>query len=210
MMRTEDMPRCIVLFMLMATTAGCTTLKQWDYEGFSRDEWQRPEQVIRSLQIGEGEYVADLGSGSGYFTFRLGEAVSPAGKVYAVDIDEKMNQLVASRAEKEGAENVEVILARYDDPLLPESGVDLIFTCNTYHHIEERAIYFAKTRQYLHPEGRIAIIDYNGAGWLERLLGHWVEREQVEEEMKKAGYQLDHEFHFLKKQHFLVFSAEEQ
>ena len=189
--------------------AACTTLKQWDYEGFGRDRWQCPDEVVRSLEIGGGDHVADLGSGSGYFTFRLAQAVSPRGRVYAVDVDEDMNRLIRNRAGEKNAENIEVILARYDDPLLPESGVDLIFTCNTYHHIEERRDYFTMARKYLRPGGRVAIIDYDGSGWLERLLGHWVSGEEMEREMKDAGYRLEGEFHFLKKQHFLVFSAEQ-
>ena len=164
--------------------------------------------MISSLGIASGDEIADLGSGSGYFTVRFAEVVVPTGKVYAVDVDAGMNEYAAARAQEEGHRNVETILADYEDPLLPESGVDLIFTCNTYHHIEDRASYFANARRYLRPYGRVAIIDYNGKGWVERLLGHWVSRETITREMTQAGYRLHGKFDFLERQHFLVFSPQ--
>lgn len=198
---------CTALALLVTMTVGCSTLKRWGYEGFDRDEWQQPQRVISSLGIQPGDHIADLGSGSGYFTFRFAEVVAPMGTVYAVDVDADMNEYLEARAREEEQENVEVILAEYQDPLLPESSVDLIFTCNTYHHIEDRASYFAKAQRYLRPNGRVAIVDYNGKGWLEKLLGHWVSREEITSEMSKAGYRLVSEFRFLQRQHFLIFST---
>ena len=78
--------RALVPLLILAF-AGCTTLKRYAYEGFNRDKWQKPEEVIRALRIQPGQVVADLGSGSGYFTFRLARAVDPGGKVYAVDVE---------------------------------------------------------------------------------------------------------------------------
>ena len=72
-----------------------------------------------------------------------------------------MNDLVAQQAKKEGVGNIEVILAKADDPLLPSSGVDLIFTSNTYHHIDNRVSYLTNLRKYLRPNGRIAIIEFD-------------------------------------------------
>jgi len=130
------------LIVILLILSGCTTFKRFTYEGFNRDEWQYPAQVVDSLGIRQGDHIADLGSGSGYFTFSLAKAVGPTGKVYAVDVDSKMNEYLAKRVKKEGYGNIEIILAKYDDPLLPESGVDLIFICNTYHHLENRVSYF--------------------------------------------------------------------
>ena len=196
--------------LLLVVSAGCTILKLWDYEGFNRDEWQQPQRVIHSLGIQAGYHVADLGSGSGYFTLRLAEAAGPEGKVYAVDVDSSMNEYVEKRCREKGYENVEVILAKYHDPLLPKSSVELIFACNTYHHIEDRVTYFQNARKYLRRQGLVAIIDYNGRGWFERLLGHWIPRGEIEAEMMEAGYRLHREFTFLEEQHFMVFSVDMQ
>src|SRR5262245_57634918 len=155
----------LIIFMLV----GCARLKQCAYEGFARDQWQQRDRVIESLEIRPGDRVADIGSGGGYFVFALANAVGTNGRVYAVDIDQAMIDLVAQQAKKEGVGNIEVILAKPDDPLLPSSGVDLIFTSNTYHHIENRVNYLSSLRKYLRPNGRIAIIEFDRRGWLNGL-----------------------------------------
>lgn len=199
-------PLALVLIALVCV--GCNALKRTAYEGFDRNEWQHPEEVIRSLGLQPGDQVADLGSGSGYFTVRLASAVGSTGKVYAVDVDREMNDYVAQRAQEEGYNNIKVILAEYDDPLLPESGVDLIFTCNTYHHLENRVQYFTNARKYLRTNGRVAIVDFNGEGWFQKIFGHWTASEVIQKEMEEAGYVLQREFTFLPKQFFLVFSTQ--
>jgi arsenite methyltransferase len=197
--------RALVLLLTLAV-AGCTTLKRFAYEGFNRDEWQKPEEVIRALQIKPGQVIADLGSGSGYFTFRLAQAVAPGGKVYAVDIDESMNQYVTAQARERGLTNVDVILAKPDDPLLPRSGVQMIFSANTYHFLENRIAYFTNATKYLRPGGRVVIIDFSSRQWFDLLGAHYTPGDVIKREMKKAGYTLQEEFGFLSKQHLLVFS----
>lgn len=186
--------------------AGCARLKQWAYEGVGRDQWQQPEKVVAALHIKPGQIIADLGAGSGYFTFRLAKATGPAGKVYAVDIDPDMTALVAKRSKEEAATNVETILAKPDDPMLPKDGVDLIFTSNTYHHIDNRIAYFANLRKYLRPKGRVAIIDFDRRAWIEGLLRHYTPSEFIKREMEQAGYTLQDEPGFLDRQSFLIFA----
>ncbi len=192
-------------FLSALLIGGCAGLKQCAYEGLSRDEWQQPEKVIQSLQIRAGHTIADLGAGSGYFTFRLAQAAGPTGKVYAVDIDKDMTELVARKAQEGGAQNVEVILAKPADPSLSESAIDLVFTANTYHHIVDRVRYFAALRKALRPGGRIAIIDYDRRSWLTGLLKHYTPPEFIKREMEQAGYRLVREFDFLDRQSFLLF-----
>lgn len=197
----------VTVVLLAVVVAGCTTLKRCAYEGWGRDEWQRPEEVIRALGLHAGDRVADLGSGSGYFTFRLANAVGPTGHVYAVDVDESLNAYVAARAREKGVGNVSVVLARYDDPLLPDPGVDVIFTSNTYHHLEDRTAYFRNARRYLRPGGRVAILDLAGKGWFDSLFGHWTQAETIRHEMEAAGYRLAQEPAIVERQSFLIFTA---
>ena len=190
---------------------GCTAFKRWAYgEGASRDAWQQPERVIQVLAVRPGQRIADLGAGGGYFTFRLGDAVGNTGKVYAVDIDPGMIAYVQRRASEDGYRNVEVILAAPDDPRLPQDGVDLIFTCDTYHHLKDRTAYFARLKKYLRPGSRVAIIDHSGTtGLFVRLFGHFTSSSAIRSEMEAAGYTLEHEYSFLPRQNFLVFSRAE-
>ncbi|HET9915772.1 MAG TPA: class I SAM-dependent methyltransferase [Candidatus Binatia bacterium] len=195
------------LILLCCLLASCSKLKQWAYQGIDRDRWQQPENVIAALKIREGMQIADLGAGGGYFTFHLAKAAGPSGKVYAVDIDKGTNELIAERAKKDGVNNVETILATAEDPMLPNTGVDLIFTSNVYHHIDNRVTYFTNLGKYLKPGGRIAIIDFDRRAWLEGLLRHYTPSEFIKREMEQAGYKLREEPAFLDRQSFLIFAA---
>ena len=196
-----------LVVLLCCVLASCSKLKQWAYQGIDRDQWQQPDKVIAALQIREGSEIADLGAGGGYFTFYLAKATGPQGKVYAVDIDKGTNELIAERAKKDGINNVTTILATANDPLLPKSGVDLIFTSNTYHHFDNRIVYFSNLRQYLKPGGRIVIIEFDRRAWLEGLLRHYTPSEFIKREMEQAGYTLIKEPAFLDRQSFLIFAA---
>jgi predicted methyltransferase len=191
------------LLLGIALLGGCTLVKRLAYEGFCRDAWQQPERVVADLAIAPGATVADLGSGGGYFTFRLARAVGPSGRVYALDVDAGMNEHVAGEAAEQGLANVTTVLAAPDDPRLPEP-VDLVFTCNTYHHLEQRAAYFRAVRErYLAPGGRIAIVEYRPD-----VTRHSTPREAIEQELSAAGFRLVKAFDYLERQHFLVFAAE--
>jgi len=193
-----------ILFGLLL--AGCAQLKQCAYEGVNRDDWQQPQKVIAALDIQPGAVIADLGAGSGYFTFKLAEAAGPTGKIYAVDIDPDMIGLIAKAAKDKAVNNVEPILAKPDDPLLPKSGVDLIFTANTYHHLDNRVEYLTGLRRYLRPGAKIAIIELDGRSWLEGIVGHSTSSEVIKKEMGEAGYALQRELDFLDRQSFLIFA----
>jgi arsenite methyltransferase len=196
-----------ILFATVLLCAGCAGIKQCAYQGFSRDEWQQPQKVIDSLQIRAGAVVADLGAGGGYFTFRLADAVGPVGKVFAVDVDPEMTELIKGRAHKDAKTNIETILAKPADPMLPATGVDLVFTSNTYHHIDNRVAYWANLRKYLRPGGRVAVIDFDRRAWIEGLLRHYTPSEFIKREMEQAGYVLINDYDYLDRQSFLVFAA---
>src|SRR5205823_9904157 len=193
----------VLIFLLLT---GCASLKQCAYEGYNRDDWQQPQKVIESLQIRPGAVVADLGSGSGYFTFDLARAVGPTGKVYAVDIDRDMTDLVTKRAKERGASNIAVMLAKPDDPLLPTRGVDLILTVDAYHHIENRVSYFANLQKYLRPDGRIAIVEFDRRASFAGLWGHYTPAEFIKRGIGPAGLRLEPGVRFSRWPVFPVFS----
>ncbi len=185
---------------------GCAQLKRIAYEGLFRDEWQKPDDVIRELGIRPGMTVADVGAGGGYFTFRFSPAVGAGGKVYAVEVDKDMVIYLARRTESDiSYKNVLVIHGGTADPVLPEETVDVLFTCNTYHHITSRTEYFQTVKKYLKPNGVVAIIDFKPEGFLSGWLGHGSKEEEVKFEMKAAGYALVKQPDFLERQMFLVF-----
>ncbi len=179
--------------------------------GPTRAAWQLPEKVVESLALPPGARVADVGAGDGYFVFPLADAVGPAGKVYAVEVEEEKVGKLAEKVGKRGVPNVEVVLGEYHDPLLPDGAIDLVLLVNTYHHIDDRGAYFSRLRADLRPGGRVAVVemkdDLPGLAGFVSHPGHEMSKQVMVEEMRSAGYRHDGGFEFLPVQHFEVFAA---
>ena len=171
----------------------------------ARDEWQKPHQVIVALNLAEDAKVADLGSGTGYFSIRLAHFV-PKGRVFGVDLEPDMVKYLAERAKKDGVPNVTAVQATPDDPRLPEK-VDLVLMVDVYHHIADRAAYFRKLRDSLKPGGRLAIIDFRQDAPMGPPVSARITPEGAIGELKTAGYALAEQHEFLPHQYFLVFRA---
>lgn len=168
-----------------------------------RDAWQKPDEVVSALELGEDAKVADLGSGTGYFAVRLARAV-PGGKVYGVDIEPDMTRYLEERARREGLGNLEAVQGEAEDPKLPEA-VDLVLIVDTYHHLGDRVDYMRRLGEKLRPGGRVAIVDFRKDSPRGPRAEHKLTAEQVEEEMKEAGYRLAKAHDFLPDQYFLEF-----
>ncbi|HEX2711459.1 MAG TPA: class I SAM-dependent methyltransferase, partial [Candidatus Acidoferrales bacterium] len=150
--------------------------------------------------------VADIGAGTGYFTRRFARAVAPNGKVYAVDIAADILGYLREQAEKQNIHNIEIVVSRKDDPMLPDSSVDLAFFCDTTHHIANRVNFYRKLSRALKEHGQMAIVDYppdtpRAPHAPEQL----VPRSQVISEAEEAGFRPIKDFPLLPKQYFLVF-----
>lgn len=165
----------------------------------SRDEWQKPHEVVMALALRKDESIADIGAGTGYFARRF---AMHAGKVYAVDIDDKLLAI----ARKDAPPNLETVLAAPDDPRLPAASIDTIFFCDVLHHIENRAAYYGKLAKALKPGGRIVVVDF----YKKQLpVGPPPEMklndEDVIAELRRAGFTLSKRLDFLPYQYYLFF-----
>ena len=168
----------------------------------ARDSWQMPDRVIAALQLKAGMKVADIGAGTGYFSTRL--ARIPGVSVLAVDVEPKMLDYIKLRAQKEGLANVTGVLAGAASANLPEP-VEVVLVVDTYHHLPDRPAYFRELRKSLKPGGRIAIVDFRKDA-PEGPPAHFrFTPQQIEAEMKRAGYELQASHDFLPRQHFLIF-----
>jgi cyclopropane fatty-acyl-phospholipid synthase-like methyltransferase len=168
-----------------------------------RDRWQKPQEVIRALALAPDAIVADIGAGTGYFAVRLAQA-TPKGRVFAVDVEPDMVRYVADRARRENLGNLEAVQGRADDPRLPAKA-DLVLVVDTYHHIGARDAYFVRLRGHLKPGGQVAIIDFTQDSPIGPPPSSRIPRQQVVDEMQRAGYALAAEHTFLPHQYFLAF-----
>ncbi len=169
-----------------------------------RDVWQKPDEVIRALGLAPDAAVADIGSGTGYFSVRLARAL-PAGRVYGADLEPDMVHYLGRRAMHENLANVVPVQAAPDDPRLP-APVDVVIVVDTYHHIGARPDYFSRLRRSLKPGARVAIIDYRADSPDGPPAAYRVPPSRVEAEMRSAGYRLLAAHDFLPRQYFLVFA----
>lgn len=205
MSRTPVQKRISLFVLLCLLLAGCAKLAYQHMNDPSRDVWQKPKEVIEKLAITPGSRVADLGAGGGYFTWYLAGAVGPQGTVYAVEIDETGLDIIKKEMKARGITNVVPTHAEPSDAKIPEP-VDLVFTCDTYHHMDDRITYFRSLTRYLTPDGQVAIIDFHPHGFFSGLLGHGTAKEEVRREMESAGYRFAAEFDVVESQHFQIFS----
>ncbi|OFW09937.1 MAG: hypothetical protein A3H96_02725 [Acidobacteria bacterium RIFCSPLOWO2_02_FULL_67_36] len=173
----------------------------------ARDAYQKPHEVMMALALREGERLADIGSGSGYFSLRFAAQVGPAGRVYAVDVSPDMITYLNRRVRDAGVDNVRTILAPPDDPLLAGASVDRVFLSETWHHIEGHARYLSVLKKALKPGGQVIILDFQKK---ETPVGPPMEmrisRDEVVHEFEQNGFRLVKEHTFLPYQYFLVFS----
>jgi arsenite methyltransferase len=169
----------------------------------------RPDEVLERLHVREGQAIADIGSGGGYFTLSLARKVGAAGRIYAVDVKKKYLDFVKRRAEREGLCNISFVLAGEGGVDLPQAGLDLIFARNVYHHLPQRSSYFAGLKKYLRPGGTVAIVEHKKKkefGFVS-LFGHHTSQETILQEMEKAGYIPTASFDFLPDQTFNLFAV---
>ena len=171
-----------------------------------RDAYQKPQEVMMALGLKPGEVIADIGAGSGYFTFRLAHHVGDKGKVYAVDVSPDMIRHINRRIRELKANNVVSILADPDDPLLPDASVNRFFFSESWHHIENQTKYLSLMKKMLKPGGEIVMIDFHKK---ELPVGPPMQmkiaREDLIKQMESNGFRLTKEHTFLPYQYFLVF-----
>jgi len=172
----------------------------------SRIEEEMPDAVVDNMNLAADDVVADIGAGSGYFSFRIARKV-PNGKVLAVDIQPEMLALIENTKASEGLDNVEGILGQIDDPNLPTDSIDAAIMVDAYHEFSHPFEMINGIYNALRPGGRIFLLEYRGedASVPIRPL-HKMTQAQVIKEMSIFGLEYTETLDFLPWQHMMVFT----
>jgi predicted methyltransferase len=163
------------------------------------------DRVMDILKITTGKSVADIGAGSGWFTVRAAKRVGEQGKVFAVEINQDYINYINDRAKKENFKNIQTILGTEDDPKLAVNSIDACLILKTYHEIAQPVKVLENLKKSLKTGALLGIIDRNGKGD-----DHGLDKTQVIEEAKRAGFALKEEYDFTKADgmdYFLVFQS---
>lgn len=167
---------------------------------------EQPQQAVQELELNPDDVVADIGAGTGYFSFRIAEAI-PEGKVYAVDIQPEMLEVIAWRQAENNISNVETILGAEDNPHLPDHSINLAFMADTYHEFAYPREMMEGIVKAVKPGGRVVLLEYRKENPLIPIKPlHKMTQKQVKKELGAVGLQWQQTKEFLPEQHFLVFT----
>lgn len=174
-----------------------------------RERQERTDLLVNALDLEPDDVVADLGAGTGYFTFRIAPRV-PEGRVLAVDIQPEMLSIIETRAERENLDNVAPIWGTETDPTLQDAVADLTLIVDAYHEFSHPREMLNAIYESTKPGGRLVLVEYRAEDPdvpIKPL--HTMTEEQVRREVEAAGFRFVENRDFLPQQHFLVFKKPE-
>ncbi|MBW4662434.1 MAG: class I SAM-dependent methyltransferase [Drouetiella hepatica Uher 2000/2452] len=174
-------------------------------ERSSREVEEKPAVAIAALNLQPTDVVADIGAGTGYFSFRMSDRL-PQGKVFAVDVQPEMIEILNSLSREKGITNVEPILGRVDHPNLPDNSIDLAIIVDAYHEFEYPREMMQGIVKALKPDGRVVLLEYRGENPLIPIKGlHKMTQRQVKKEMQAVGLIWQQTQDSLPQQHLMTF-----
>ncbi len=160
-----------------------------------RNSWMHVPKLFELAEIGEGDYVADIGCHEGYLTFHLAKQVGEKGKVFAVDVvDYRLNELRTHLKESD-INNVKVILGDYDNPKLSANSLDAVLLVDTYHEIENYKKVLSHVKKALKPTGRLLVLEklkepHKDKDRDAQATAHTLSSVYVKEELEQAGFSI--------------------
>ena len=204
--RSVLLPLAMLSLLIAAPLAQQRDPKQYQQtlENPERVAALQVDRVVATLGITPGMRIADLGAGTGIFSIPMARAAGSTGRVYAIDVDPGLLKIVEDKARTASLPTVQTIVAGDVDPKIPEP-VDLIFICDTMHHLPNQAAYVKGLAKYLKPSGRVVVIDFSEASWPSGHEAFKITPSQVTGWMSAAGFALDASHSFLATNFFHVY-----
>jgi FkbM family methyltransferase len=170
-----------------------------------RADNERPDLVVDSLNLAPTDVVADIGAGTGYFSFRMAPQV-PRGRVFAVDIQPEMLDIMRERVREQGIDNVSLVRGTVQDPNLPTDSIDVALMVDAYHEFSHPREMMQSLVESLVPGGRVVLIEYRKEDPSVPIKPlHKMSEAQARKEMEAVGLRWVETKDMLPRQHFLVF-----
>lgn len=171
-----------------------------------REAEEATTQMREELKVKPGMTVCDMGCGNGYHTLPLAGMVGEAGKVYAVDAQPEMIEMLRQRLDIKGIKNVEPIVGLFHDPKLPPNSCDMILLVDVYHEFSHPVEMLAAMHQALKPGGQLVLVEFRAEDDAVPIKPeHKMSKAQINKEMDANGYALKREFDGLPWQHLMFF-----
>lgn len=178
-------------------------------ERSNREDEEAPSKALAMLDLKENAIIADIGAGSGYYTFRLAQQL-PKGRVIAVDIQPEMISYLEQEKETQGIANVSTHLGKIDHTLLPANSIDAALIVDAYHEFSHPYEMMRSLQKALRPGGRIFLLEYRAEDPLVPIKPlHKMTQKQAKAEMANTGLQWIETKDDLPWQHFMVFQKPE-
>jgi predicted methyltransferase len=204
--------RLLKSFLALAVVVGlaCAATNVYQCDPRGPDAWeeranryQPPEEVMNAIGVEAGMVVAEVGAGRGRYVVCMAERVGDTGKVYANDIDEDKLEYLRLRCERDGIENIETILGKVDDPLLPEGALDLVYLINTYHDLDEPVELMRNIKPSLKPGGLLVVIEHDSEK--STSTHHRIEQDELFDQLSRAGFEVVRVETFLERDNINIF-----
>lgn len=187
----------------------------WEGAGWLiRNKRDREEATLRmreELGLKPGMTVCDMGSGNGYHTLPMAEAVGSEGKVYAVEVQPEMIAMLKKRAADKGITNIVSIIGESYDPMLPEGSCDMILLVDVYHEFSHPEHMLSGMRKALKPDGVVVLVEFRAEDESVPIKpAHKMSKAQINKELTSNGFKLVREFDELPWQHMMFFGKAEK
>lgn len=187
--------------------------KEWNtwlqtFENVTREIYNQRTSIMKALELKPGMAVADIGSGTGFYTFLIAKEVAPNGKVYAVDINKNFLKHIEKKAEAQGIKHLSTVQCTKKSVGLPANSIDLAFVCDTYHYLVYPKNTLQSIRKALRNNGRLVVIDPDRR---EGQSSEWVlknvrtGKKEFIAEIEKVGFRKVKEADFLKENFMATF-----
>ena len=178
---------CIGISVIAASII--TTIQSQVPDQRNRDRWQQPEAVMDSIGVKQGMVIGEVGAGDGYFTFKLSHRVGEKGKIYANDINSRALRSLRNRCEREGISNIETILGKVDDPLLPKGKLDMVIMVYVFHELEKPVELLNNIKPSLKPGANLVILDQDPQKY-GRSSRHFMSKEAILKKVTETDFEL--------------------